>query len=123
MRGAFGHRQRRLRGQRVIAIGNHVVLPHHQKHDIAAVAQAVRVAERVEIGGPLDQAGELGGFGQRDLAQVLAQIGFRRLSKTADAEEITKAIVSCMNDDFYFNDLVNSAVLLKLQHKRTSYQY
>jgi DNA-binding NarL/FixJ family response regulator len=41
------------------------------------------------------------------------------LSKTADAEEITKAIVSCMNDDFYFNDLVNSAVLLKLQHKRT----
>ena len=41
------------------------------------------------------------------------------LTKTADAEEIYKAIISCMNDDFYFNDLVNAAVLLKLQHKKT----
>ncbi|HEX8461511.1 MAG TPA: response regulator transcription factor [Segetibacter sp.] len=40
------------------------------------------------------------------------------LSKTADADEIYKAIVTCMNEDFYFNDLVNSAVLLKLQHKK-----
>lgn len=41
------------------------------------------------------------------------------LSKTTDADEIYKAIISCMNEDFYFNDLVNSAVLLKLQHKKT----
>ncbi len=41
------------------------------------------------------------------------------LTKTADAEEIYKAIITCMNDDFYFNDLVNSAVLLKLQNKKT----
>lgn len=41
------------------------------------------------------------------------------LSKTADADEIYKAIISCMNDDFYFNDLVNSAVLLKLQNKKS----
>ncbi|WP_207492461.1 response regulator transcription factor [Aridibaculum aurantiacum] len=40
------------------------------------------------------------------------------LSKTSDAEEIYKAIISCMNEDFYFNDLVNAAVLLKLQHRR-----
>jgi DNA-binding NarL/FixJ family response regulator len=40
------------------------------------------------------------------------------LSKTTDADEIYKAILACMNEDFYFNDLVNSAVLLKLQHKR-----
>ena len=40
------------------------------------------------------------------------------LTKTSDAEEIYKAIVACMNEDFYFNDLVNSAVLLKLQHKK-----
>ena len=41
------------------------------------------------------------------------------LSKTADADEIYKAILTCMNEDFYFNDLVNAAVLLKLQHKKT----
>jgi DNA-binding NarL/FixJ family response regulator len=41
------------------------------------------------------------------------------LTKTADPDEIYQAIISVMNDDFYFNDLVNTAVLLKLQHKRT----
>lgn len=41
------------------------------------------------------------------------------LAKTTDPDEIYKAIISCMNDDFYFNDLVNSAVLLKLQHKKS----
>ena len=41
------------------------------------------------------------------------------LSKTTDAEEIFKAIFTCMNEDFYFNELVNSAVLLKLQQKKT----
>jgi hypothetical protein len=28
-----------------------------------------------------------------------------------------------MNDDFYFNDLVNKAVLMKLQHKKNAKQY
>ncbi len=41
------------------------------------------------------------------------------LTKTADADEIYKAILTCMNEGFYFNDLVNSAVLLKLQTKKT----
>jgi DNA-binding NarL/FixJ family response regulator len=41
------------------------------------------------------------------------------LTKTADPDEIYQAILSVMNEDFYFNDLVNTAVLLKLQHKRT----
>lgn len=45
------------------------------------------------------------------------------LSKMADAEEICKAIVTCVNEDYYFNDLVNSAVLLKLQHKRTARKF
>lgn len=40
------------------------------------------------------------------------------LAKTTDADEIYRAILGCMNNDFYFNDLVNSAVLLKLQQKR-----
>lgn len=41
------------------------------------------------------------------------------LTKTTDPDEIYQAILTCMNDDFYFNDLVNKAVLLKLQHKKT----
>jgi DNA-binding NarL/FixJ family response regulator len=42
------------------------------------------------------------------------------LTKTSDPEEIYNAILSCMNEDFYFNDLVNKAVMLKLQHKKTA---
>lgn len=45
------------------------------------------------------------------------------LTKTTDPDEIYTAILSCMNDDFYFNDLVNKAVLLKLQHKKTVRQF
>src|SRR5438094_3719681 len=45
------------------------------------------------------------------------------LTKTTDPEEIYQAILTCMNDDFYFNELVNKAVLLKLQHKKTVRQY
>jgi DNA-binding NarL/FixJ family response regulator len=40
------------------------------------------------------------------------------LTKTTDPEEIYNAILTCMNDDFYFNDLVNKAVLRRLQQKR-----
>lgn len=45
------------------------------------------------------------------------------LTKTTDPDEIYKAILACMNDDYYFNDLVNSAVLLKLQHKKISKRF
>src|ERR1700747_2273421 len=45
------------------------------------------------------------------------------LTKTTDPDEIYQAILTCMNDDFYFNDLVNKAVLLKLQHKKNLRQY
>lgn len=40
------------------------------------------------------------------------------LTKTTDPNEIYKAIISCMNEEFYFNDVVNSAVLLTLQQKK-----
>jgi DNA-binding NarL/FixJ family response regulator len=30
------------------------------------------------------------------------------LTKTTDPEEIYQAILTCMNEDFYFNDLVNT---------------
>jgi DNA-binding NarL/FixJ family response regulator len=41
------------------------------------------------------------------------------LTKTADPEEIYKAILACMNEDYYFNEIVNQSVLLKLQQKKT----
>lgn len=45
------------------------------------------------------------------------------LTKTTDPEEIYRAILTCMNDDFYFNDLVNKAVLSKLQTKKAVRQF
>jgi DNA-binding NarL/FixJ family response regulator len=45
------------------------------------------------------------------------------LTKTTDPDEIYQAIITCMNDNFYFNDLVNKAVLLKLQHKKSVRQF
>jgi DNA-binding NarL/FixJ family response regulator len=45
------------------------------------------------------------------------------LSKTTEPDEIYKAINSCINDNFYFNELVNSAVLLKLQQKKSVRKY
>jgi DNA-binding NarL/FixJ family response regulator len=40
------------------------------------------------------------------------------LTKTADPEEIYTAILSCMNEGYYFNDIVNQSVLLKLQQNK-----
>lgn len=45
------------------------------------------------------------------------------LTKTTDPEEIYNAILTCMNDDFYFNDLVNRAVLMRLQQKKPAKTY
>src|SRR5438874_7469951 len=46
------------------------------------------------------------------------------LTKTTDPEEIYNAIITCMNDDFYFNELVNKAVMGKLmQRKSVRQQY
>ncbi len=41
------------------------------------------------------------------------------LTKTTDPEEIYEAILACMNDDYYFNDLVNAAVMGKLMQKKS----
>jgi DNA-binding NarL/FixJ family response regulator len=40
------------------------------------------------------------------------------LTKTTDPDEIYKAIITCVNEDFYFNDLVNNAVMGKLKQKK-----
>ncbi|MDB5190666.1 MAG: LuxR family transcriptional regulator [Segetibacter sp.] len=59
-------------------------------------------------------------YDDREVITKMMELGANAfLTKTTDADEIYKAIVTCMNEDFYFNDLVNTAVLLKLQQKRT----
>ncbi|MEJ7674036.1 MAG: response regulator transcription factor [Chitinophagaceae bacterium] len=45
------------------------------------------------------------------------------LTKTTDPEEIYEAIITCMNDDFYFNSLVNNAVMGKLIQKKNVRQH
>ena len=63
-------------------------------------------------------------YDEQEMITKMMEMGANAyLTKTTDAEEIYQAILTCMNDDFYFNDLVNKAVLLKLQHKRTVRQF
>jgi DNA-binding NarL/FixJ family response regulator len=53
------------------------------------------------------------------ITQVMENGANAYLTKTTDADEIYKAIITCARDDFYFNDLVNEAVLIKLQQNRS----
>ena len=45
------------------------------------------------------------------------------LTKTTDPDEIYEAILTCMNDEFYFNQLVNNAVMGKLMQKKNVRQH
>ena len=45
------------------------------------------------------------------------------LTKTTDPDEIYQAILTCMNEEFYFNDLVNKAVMGKLMQKKNVRQH
>ena len=60
---------------------------------------------------------------QEMIAKMMEMGANAYLTKTTDPEEIYNAILTCMNDDYYFNDLLNKAVLMKLQQKKTTRQY
>lgn len=63
-------------------------------------------------------------YDDQEMITRMMEIGANAyLTKTTDPEEIYQAIITCMNDDFYFNDLVNKAVLLKLQHRKQVRQF
>lgn len=63
-------------------------------------------------------------YDDQELITKMMEMGANAyLTKTTDPDEIYQAILTCMNDDFYFNDLVNKAVLLKLQHKKSVRQF
>ncbi len=58
-------------------------------------------------------------YDDQELITKMMEMGANSyLTKTTDPDEIYKAIITCMNENYYFNDLVNSAVLLKIQHKK-----
>ena len=63
-------------------------------------------------------------YDDQEMITKMMEIGANAyLTKTTEPDEIYQAILTCMNDDFYFNDLVNKAVLLKLQNKKTTRQF
>ena len=109
----LGDGQRRFDRERVIAVADQAVLPHQRQNDVAAVAQAVGMAERIEIARPLDHPGEFGGLGQRDAAEVLAQVGFGCLRQTVDVEGAAPAQVDLVG--VVFENLLLGELLLELQ--------
>jgi len=60
---------------------------------------------------------------QEMIARMMEMGANAYLTKTTDPEEIYNAILTCMNDDYYFNELLNKAVLLKLQQKKNTRQF
>ncbi|HVG41193.1 MAG TPA: response regulator transcription factor, partial [Chitinophagaceae bacterium] len=50
-------------------------------------------------------------YDDQEMITKMMEIGANAyLTKTTEPDEIYQAILTCMNDDFYFNDLVNKAV-------------
>lgn len=59
-------------------------------------------------------------YDEQEMVSKVMELGANAyLPKTTDPEEIYKAILACMNDEYYFNEIVNQSVLLKLQQKKT----
>ncbi len=55
---------------------------------------------------------------QQMISKIMEMGANAYLTKTTDPDEIYQAILTCMNDNFYFNQLVNNAVMGKLMQKK-----
>ncbi|MDP4284629.1 MAG: response regulator transcription factor [Bacteroidota bacterium] len=55
---------------------------------------------------------------QKMISKMMEMGANAYLTKTTDPGEIYEAILTCMNEDFYFNQLVNNAVMGKLMQKK-----
>jgi DNA-binding NarL/FixJ family response regulator len=63
-------------------------------------------------------------YDDQEMVSKMMEMGANAyLTKTTDPTEIYEAMLTCMNEDFYFNELVNQAVLLKLNHKKNVRQF
>ena len=60
---------------------------------------------------------------QEMIARMMEMGANAYLTKTTDPEEIYNAILTCMSDEYYFNELLNKAVLMKLQLKKNTKQF
>jgi DNA-binding NarL/FixJ family response regulator len=59
-------------------------------------------------------------YDDQEMVTKMMEIGANGyLTKTTDPDEIYKAIITCINEDYYFNDIVNQSVLLNLQNKKS----
>lgn len=56
---------------------------------------------------------------QQTISKMMENGANAFLTKTTDPDEIYEAILTVMNEDFYFNQLVNNAVMGKLMQKRS----
>ena len=70
----------------VLLVSNKAILTHRLQDDIATLFGAIRMPERVSRERRLNHAGEHSRFGQRHLAQILAQIDLARFTEPLDAE-------------------------------------
>lgn len=55
---------------------------------------------------------------QQTISKMMENGANAFLTKTTDPDEIYHAIRTCMHDEFYFNQLVNNAVMGRLIHKK-----
>ena len=63
-------------------------------------------------------------YDDQEMVTKIMELGANAyLTKNTDPSEIYQAILACVNNDFYFNDLVNKALLVKLQAKRSARQF
>ena len=63
-------------------------------------------------------------FDDHEMISKMMELGANAyLTKTAEPDEIYEAILTCMNEDFYFNDSVNRAVMGKLLEKKNMRQH
>src|SRR6185312_16071743 len=64
---------------------------HGVEHDVAAIDGALRVTERAQVIGTLNQPGEQGAFIERQLAHILAEVNLSGFTKAVDIERAPMA--------------------------------
>ncbi len=83
-----GRRQLQRSGLGAVGLlaGDGAGLDHGVEHQVAALQRALGMPVRRKIAGPLDDAGQQRGFRQRQVLDVLVEVGARCLAHSHDAE-------------------------------------
>ena len=96
----------------VLPIGQKLVLAHQVQHAVAALLDAVRIAERIVVAGPLHHTGQHGRFRQVQLRDVFTEVGAGGLAEAVDAEcaEAAQIDLVCI----VFEDLLLGQLMLQV---------